>query len=199
MRQRYGEPVTSRWQRTGAPRGDDYDARWKSLEASGQDPHGEVAFVMRFAPQSVLDAGCGTGRVAIELARRGVTAVGVDLDRSMLETARRKAPQLRFIEADLAALALADRFDVVVMAGNVMIFVEPGTEAQVVARMAAHLVPGGRLVAGFQLGQTLTLADYDAAAAAAGLVLDARFATWDADPFTADARYAVSVHRHAGA
>ena len=91
---------------------------------------------MRFAPESVLDAGCGTGRVAIELARRGVTAVGVDLDRGMLEAARRKDPALRWVEADLASLDLGTPFDVVVMAGNVMIFVEPGTEAQVVANMA---------------------------------------------------------------
>ena len=187
--------MTSRWQRTGAPRGDDYDARWKSLEASGHDPHGEAGFVMQFGPRSVLDAGCGTGRVAIELARRGVTAVGVDLDRGMLEAARHKAPQLRWVEADLASLDLDTRFDVVVMAGNVMIFVEPGTEAQVVARMAAHLVAGGRLIAGFELGQTLDLVSYDAAAASAGLIAEARYSTWDGDPAFVDARYAVSVHR----
>jgi SAM-dependent methyltransferase len=192
---RYGERVSSRWDRTSAPRGDDYDARWKALEASGRDPHGEVAFVMRFAPESVLDAGCGTGRVAIELTRRGVRAVGVDLDAGMLDTARRKDPQGQWICADLASLDLEERFDVVVMAGNVMIFVEPGTEAQVVARMAAHLVPGGRLIAGFQLGETLGLETYDSAAAEAGLVLEARYATWDGDPFTPDTRYAVSVHR----
>ena len=150
---------------------------------------------MRFAPESVLDAGCGTGRVAIELARRGVHAVGVDLDSGMLDTARRKDPQRQWICADLASLDLEERFDVVVMAGNVMIFVEPGTEPRVVARMAAHLVPGGRLVAGFQLGQTLGLETYDSAGAEAGLVLDARYATWDGDPFTPDTRYAVSVHR----
>jgi SAM-dependent methyltransferase len=150
---------------------------------------------MRFAPQSVLDAGCGTGRVAIELARRGVDAVGVDLDSGMLDTARRKDPQRQWICADLASLDLERRFDVVVMAGNVMIFVEPGTEAQVVARMAAHLVAGGRLIAGFELGQTLGLDTYDSAADAAGLVLEARFATWDGDPLTPAARFAVSVHR----
>jgi SAM-dependent methyltransferase len=187
--------VSSRWERTGAARGDDYDARWTALEASGHDPHGEVAFVMRFAPQSVLDAGCGTGRVAIELARRGVTAMGVDLDPAMLDAARRKDPQLEWVCADLASLDLDRRFDVVVMAGNVMIFVEPGTEAPVVARMAAHLAPGGRLIAGFQLGQSLDLDGYDDAAAAAGLVLEARYATWDGDATTPGARYAVSVHR----
>ncbi len=150
---------------------------------------------MRFAPQTVLDAGCGTGRVAIELARRGVVAVGVDLDPGMLDAARRKDPQRQWVCADLASLDLEARFDVVVMAGNVMIFVEPGTEAQVVERLTAHLVPGGRLVAGFQLGQTLGLEGYDEAGRAAGLVLDSRFSTWDGDPFTPAARYAVSVHR----
>jgi len=121
--------------------------------------------------------------------------MGVDLDPAMLDAARRKDPQLQWICADLASLDLDTRVDVVVMAGNVMVFVEPGTEAQVVERMAAHLVPGGRLVAGFELGQALGLDAYDAAAGAAGLVLESRFATWDGDPFTPDARYAVSVHR----
>jgi SAM-dependent methyltransferase len=188
--------VSSRWQRSGgAPRGDDYDARWKSLEAAGHDPHGEASFVMRYEPSTVLDAGCGTGRVAVELARRGVEAVGVDLDPAMLDTARRKAPHLTWVEGDLSRIDLGRRFDVVVMAGNVMIFVEPGTEAHVVARMAAHLEPGGRLIAGFQLGQTLGLDAYDRAAGAVGLGLEDRFATWDGDPFTRGARFAVSVHR----
>ena len=62
--------------------GDEYQARFDSLAARGVDVHGEVAFVLGLdpAPASVLDAGCGTGRVAIELARRGVEVVGVDVD-----------------------------------------------------------------------------------------------------------------------
>ena len=36
----------------------------------------------------MLDAGCGTGRVAIELAARGFSVVGMDLDEAMLDTAR---------------------------------------------------------------------------------------------------------------
>ena len=140
-------------------------------------------------------------RVALELDRRGVTAVGVDLDPQMLETARRKAPAIEWHETDLAELDLrtADgsrrRFDIVVAAGNVMIFLHPGSEARVVQRLGEHLVPGGRLIAGFQLGAAFSLDRYDDAAQGAGLALEHRFSTWDGDDFVATSGYAVSVHR----
>jgi SAM-dependent methyltransferase len=185
----------TRWTREDVPRGDAYDRRFQQLAASGVDVHGEAAFVASLQPSSVLDAGCGTGRVAAELARRGIEVVGVDIDEAMLEVARRKAPAVPWVRADLSTLALGRRFDLVVMAGNVLLFVAPGTEADIVKRARSHLVQGGRLVAGFSLGRGITLADYDAMASAAGLDLEARFATWDREPFVAGADYAVSVHR----
>jgi SAM-dependent methyltransferase len=174
--------------------GDDYQARFDALAASGQDVHGEADFVAAFDPKTVLDAGCGTGRVGIELARRGVTVVGVDGDASMLATARTRAPDVEWIDHDLTMLDLARTFDVVVMAGNVPLFTPPGTHAALVAGCARH-VADGRLVAGFQLDRDYALADYDAHCAAAGLVLDARFSTWAYDDFHDTDRYAVSVHR----
>ena len=103
------------------------------------------------------------------MAARGLDVVGVDLDPAMIDPARVKAPELEWIEADLATVDIGRQFDVVVMAGNVMIFVEPSTEAAVVANMARHVAPGGHLIAGFQLGRSFGLDAYDAAAAAAGL------------------------------
>lgn len=193
MSERADEPRTQlgRWESVDA---EAYDDRWTRMAKRGHDPHGEVDFVERFQPRTALDAGCGTGRVAIELARRGIHAVGIDLDGPMISAARAKAPQLTFHHGDLASLDLGVTFDVIVMAGNVMIFVAPGTEALVVERSARHLTPGGRLVAGFQLDRGLTLAAYDDNATAAGLVLEERWATWDGQPFDGGA-YAVSVHR----
>lgn len=175
--------------------GEAYQRRFDALAAGGHDVHGEATFVMGFSPASVLDAGCGTGRVAVEVARRGVQVVGVDADRSMLATARRRSPDLDWREHDLAVLDLGCLFDVVVMAGNVMLFTAPGTEEAVVAGCARHVAPGGALVAGFQLGRGYALDDYDAATASQGLVLSERFATWDRQPFPGDGGYAVSVHR----
>lgn len=193
--------MSTRWQNSTAPRGENYDARWKTLAAAGQNIHGEADLVTGLLSESggtsVLDAGCGTGRVAIELDRRGMAVVGIDADHNMLVAARAKAPHLRWIEADLADLdpELPDRFDLVLLAGNVMIFLEPGTEGQVLAQLARRLNPGGLLVAGFSLSaDRLGLDSYDRLAARAGLQPVARWATWDRRPFESG-DYAVSVHR----
>ncbi len=192
----------SRWDDTPAPRGEDYDAQWRDVEAAGGSVHGEADFVTDLGPTTVLDAGCGTGRVAIELARRGIETLGVDRDPAMLATARRKAPDLAWVEQDLAELEPAtvpgtpSTFDVVVAAGNVMIFLAAGTEAAVVARLADLLTTGGALVAGFSLTHAgYGLDAYDADCAAVGLVLEQRFATWERGSWSPGADYAVSVHR----
>lgn len=183
----------NRWLAASDSRGETYDDAFERLAASGADVHGEATFVEALSPRSVLDAGCGTGRVAVELARRGIDVVGVDLDPSMLDAARRKAPELPWVEGDLAAVDLGRQFDVVVAAGNVLIFLTPGTEGAVVANLARHLTATGRLVAGFQLsGDGLSLAEYDAHCHDAGLVTVERFATWDRGPY-AGGDYAVTV------
>ena len=188
---------SNRWLAESEGRSRTYDQRWEAMEAAGHNVHGEADFVESLAPRSVLDAGCGTGRVAVELARRGIEVVGVDVDPSMLEVARSKHPALPWIAGDLAGVDLGRSFDVVVLAGNVMIFVAPGTEALVVANMARHLGPAGALVAGFSLEPgRLDLATYDAHAGAAGLVLAERWATWDRQLYEGG-NYAVSVHRRA--
>jgi SAM-dependent methyltransferase len=193
--------VGTRWQGSGAPRGDDYDARWTSLAAQGRNVHGEADLVELLLSDSggtrALDAGCGTGRVAIELAQRGFSVTGADADAAMLTAAKAKAPALTWLEADLAELQdrLDAEFDLVVLAGNVMIFLSPGTEQRVLSQLVGRLVPGGLLVAGFQLRpDRLSLADYDRLCAAVGLEPVARWASWDRRPFAAG-DYAVSVHR----
>lgn len=184
------------WLSGSGARGADYDRRFEELAATGASVHGEADLVSSLGPGSVLDAGCGTGRVAVELARRGIDVVGVDLDPAMIDTARAKAPDLPWVLDDLAALDLGRTFDVVVAAGNVLIFLTPGTEAAVVARLAAHVAPGGALVAGFQVRPDgLGLARYDELCAANGLELDERWGTWERGPFDPAGDYAVSIHR----
>jgi len=175
--------------------GEDYQRRFDELAASGVHVHGEADFVDRFAPSSVLDAGCGTGRVAAELARRGFDVVGIDRDASMIATARTLAPDVDFRVVDVADAHLGRTFPVVLMAGNVPLFTPVGTQAALVAGCVRHLAPGGRLVAGFQLGRGYGLDRYDTDCSASGLELEFRYATWDGHRFDPGGDYAVSVHR----
>jgi len=200
----------NRWLAEAAGRSATYDERWAEMARAGQNVHGEADLVESLLsearrplrgrtggapPWSVLDAGCGTGRVAIELAARGCEVVGVDADPAMLERARDKSPALDWVQGDLASVELVRELDVVVLAGNVMIFLDPGSEPAVVANLARHLRPGGLLVAGFALeAGRLELAAYDGCATAAGLTMAARWSTWDREPFSGGS-YAVSVHR----
>ena len=88
-------------------------------------------------------------------------------------------------------------------AGNVLIFLTPGSEPAVISNIARHLAPKGLLIAGFGPSSTafelttphMTLERYDALCANAGLELSERFATWDKGPWLAGGDYAVSVHR----
>jgi len=175
--------------------GDTYQRRFDDLAASGIDVHGEAAFVSALDPSSVLDAGCGSGRVAIELWRRGIPVVGIDRDPSMIATARRRGPGIDFEVADVTEVDLGRTFGLVVMAGNVPLFTPPGTQAALVAGCARHLGVGGILVAGFQLDDRYPVTAYDADCRAAGLVSEGRWATWSAAPFAPGATYAVSLHR----
>jgi SAM-dependent methyltransferase len=175
--------------------GRDYQARFDSLAEQGLDVHGEATFVRSLHPRSVLDAGCGTGRVASELARHDIEVVGVDIDASMIAEAQRRAPELSWIRADLATLALGRVFDVVVLAGNVPLFCPAEARPALVQACASHVAEGGAMVAGFQLDRGFGLNDYDPFCQAAGLSLVDRWATWDGQPFVATGGYVVSVHR----
>ncbi|MCC6750694.1 MAG: class I SAM-dependent methyltransferase [Deltaproteobacteria bacterium] len=91
----------------------------------------DVRFYRRIARQvggPILELGCGTGRIALPLARDGHALVGVDLSRAMLTRARRRAERLpaaardrlRLVQGDILALPLEGRFQLVVCAFNTL-------------------------------------------------------------------------------
>ncbi len=201
------DQASNRWSElTGGQAGQRYAQRFAALERTGVDVHGEARFCASLlAPGSrVLDAGCGTGRVASWLAEHGHRCVGVDVDASMLAEARRGSDQVEWVQADLSdvvSLEMAPDFDMVVIAGNVIPLLAEGTGPGVVAGLAGLLRPDGVQVAGFGLDAAhlplaaapLGLADYDGWCAAAGLSLRQRCATWEGAPYEGGG-YAVSVH-----
>ncbi len=67
----------------------------------------------------IIDVGCGTGRHAIELAKRGYQVTGIDLSESLLQKAREKAQkagvQVDFFRHDARNLPFERQFDVAIM------------------------------------------------------------------------------------
>jgi SAM-dependent methyltransferase len=178
---------------------DEYERRFAHEQA-----HGEADLIESLARRpgpggvrqagSVLDAGCGTGRVAIELHARGIDVVGADLDIDLLELARAKAPAIRWVHADLAVMQLDRRFDMVAMPGNVMLFCRDDDRLAVVHSCAQHLLPGGLLVAGFSCDRSFSVDEYDRLCRSSELMPVHRWSTWDRTPFTDGDRYVVAVH-----
>jgi trans-aconitate methyltransferase len=113
----------------------------------------------------------------------------------MLGTARRKAPDLSWVSGDLTTLELGRTFDAAVLAGNVMIFVLPGSEKAVLSSVTNHLTTNGVLIAGFEIKpDAISLAEYDSVMSEIGMESTGRWSTWQRDPYQGQ-RYAVSAHR----
>jgi SAM-dependent methyltransferase len=74
----------------------------------------------------ILDIGCGTGRHAVELAKRGYTVTGIDLSESQLKRAREKAEEagvnIQFNQGDARSLKLENEYDVALMETDEMNF-----------------------------------------------------------------------------
>ncbi|HJQ02973.1 MAG TPA: class I SAM-dependent methyltransferase [Jatrophihabitans sp.] len=197
----------TRWaQFKNSATGAEYAARFTALAATGHDVHGEARFCAGLVapPATVLDAGCGTGRVAIKLTELGYRCTGIDLDPSMLAEARRAAPSLEWITGDLSSYSTDRRYQLIVAAGNVIALLAPGTLDRTLVSLAGLLRSDGLLVTGCGLDRghlppgcpVTPLADYDAAAEAAGLGLIRRQAGWtEAEQDLPITGYAVSVHR----
>ena len=181
-----------------------YVERFRELAVAGKDIDGEARLVDAMAPRHarILDAGCGPGRVGGALARLGHEVVGVDADPVLIAAAEADHPGPTWLLADLAELDLpargiAEGFDVIVSAGNVMPFLAPGTRAEVLRRLGLHLRDRGRIVVGFGAGRDYAFGEFHADVAEAGLVVDLELATWELHPFRDDADFLVAVLRPA--
>ena len=144
----------TRWaQLKSSSAGAEYAARFAALAATGREVHGEALFCagLLAPPATVLDAGCGTGRVAVKLAELGYRCTGIDLDPSMLAEARRAAPELDWVAGDLSSYHTDRRYRLIVAAGNVIALLAPGSLDRALVSLTALLSPDGLLVTGFGL------------------------------------------------
>jgi ubiquinone/menaquinone biosynthesis C-methylase UbiE len=125
-------------------------------DVSMKDWIGEVQFYRDLVSEingtekSVLEIACGTGRIALQLAKMGIDVVGIDISPEFLEIARRKnasTPKVEFINADMRSFQLNRRFPLVIIPGHsFQALITVDGQLRTLRMIADHLTPNGKLV-----------------------------------------------------
>jgi SAM-dependent methyltransferase len=179
----------TRWELAGEDnRG--YGQHFAALLAEGADVAGESrladALVGRGA--RILDVGSGMGRIAAALAARGHDVVATEPDAALRAQSLATYGDMPVLPHEALALPALEPFDLIVVVGNVLIYLGEGTERAVLAHLRSLLAPGGRILAGFhpdgpKVGsRTYPPEEFVADASAAGLTIDWRFGSYELHP-----------------
>lgn len=192
-----------------------YIARFKEKQDSGQDLHGEARFVDAMVERNatVLDAGCGFGRIGAQLGKLGHRVIGVDIDPELISHAKTHFPWAIWHHGDLTDFSPSDidvkaatsgqsdiepdvvpeKFDVIVAGGNVVCFVDPNTRVELYRNLGTLLEDDGRIVLGFGTKWDYEFDIFFSEIQRAGLVVDVKLSTWHLDPFTDESDFLVCI------
>ncbi len=99
----------------------------------------------------VLELACGTGRIAIPIAKKGISIVGLDFSVKMLEQAKRNSKEnkveIEWIKADMTNFSLSRKFSVIIMAAAAMNWVlENKSIEKCLTCIKDHLNQDGRFI-----------------------------------------------------
>jgi SAM-dependent methyltransferase len=186
-----------------------YATCFDRLIADGQDIDGEARLADVLAPRGarILDAGSGMGRVAAALVVRGHDVTAVEKDPDLVALSRARYPEVTVVESDilgvspdaLEATGRPSAYDVVVVVGNVMVYLADGTEVRALRTLAGLLAPEGRMLVGFHPhkgpagSRDYPVEDFREHVAGAGLHVQQLFGSYDLRPPADD--YVVAVLR----
>lgn len=98
--------------------------------------------------QPVLELGCGTGRVLLDLVRAGIQVSGLDHDPAMLNLLRTKIERDNFqsvelVEADLRNYDLEEKYGAIILPCNTYSTLSPPERQASLTSTSRHLTPGG--------------------------------------------------------
>jgi ubiquinone/menaquinone biosynthesis C-methylase UbiE len=128
----------------------------QTYDYSVPDWPGEIEFYQemsaraKYAGGTVLEIACGTGRVAIRLARDGANVVGLDLSFKMIDVARQKSSKLEnvhWLVGDMRSFQLEETFGLVIIPGHAFQNLNtPQDQVACLECIRRHLNPGGTLI-----------------------------------------------------
>lgn len=131
---------------------------WHEVESGGYtaDLDAWERFALA-APGGTLELGCGTGRVALRLARAGQIVVGLDTEPELLEALRARAKagglDVDTHRGDARDFELGDRFGLIAAPMQLVQLFDEGERHAMLAAGARHLMPGGRIALAISAGR----------------------------------------------
>ena len=178
----------TRWELAGeGNRG--YGEHFAQQVAQGTDVDGEARLADALAPRGarILDIGSGMGRVSAALQARGHRVVATEPDAALRAQSEATYADLAVLPHEALALDPDElgEFDLVVVVGNVMVYLGEGTERPVLERVRDLLAPQGRAAIGFHLtavkagSRTYPADEFVADAESAGLRVVHRFGSYE--------------------
>lgn len=155
------------------------DSLWLRPDAGGQEEADFISRCLRLrSGQSVLDAPCGAGRVALPLAKQGLRVVGIDLRRRFVSRGRRRFRRDGLpgdlLEMDLRRIAFVNQFHGVFNWFNSFGYFDDEENADLIHRYARALRPGGRLLID-QVNRERILRDFRPEAVNSGVLYKSRW------------------------
>ncbi len=123
------------------------DAALYDYEHREFEPYGPFYLSLaRRVGRSVLELGCGTGRITIPLAKHGFNVTGIDIVPGMIELAKRKGLDLpiRWVEADVRTFQLHEKFQLIIEPGaTFQHMLNRADQVAMLERISEHLAPEG--------------------------------------------------------
>ncbi|MFH0929159.1 MAG: class I SAM-dependent methyltransferase [Candidatus Aenigmatarchaeota archaeon] len=133
----------------------EFDSIAKYYDMFHKGNEGDLKFYQKEASKSstVLDVGCGTGRLAIPIAKKGIKVVGIDMSKKMIDIARNKAKadglgnKVKFLQRDMKKFNLRKKFDLIIIANRSFLnAVTDKDQKNTLLCCKRHLKKGGRLI-----------------------------------------------------
>jgi len=125
-----------------------YDSiyRWKDYKAESEKIRALVKKYKTSRGKELLDVACGTGN-HIQYLKKYFNITGVDIDKDMLRIARKKFPDIRFIQGDMRTFGLNKQFNVIVCLFSAIGHLKTYSNLEkTIANFSRHLKQGGVMI-----------------------------------------------------
>lgn len=120
-----------------------YLGRGKDYQKESEQIHGFIQQHKRSTGNRLLDAGCGTG-LHLEHLKDRYAVEGLDLDPEILNVTRKRHPEIKFHQADMANFKIDHKFDVVISLFSAIGYVKTIERLnQTIRTMSEHVYQGG--------------------------------------------------------